>query len=204
MAAPIDVAYPANATDIQSQVLTLKEKKPDVVLMVTYTSDAILFAKTMQAQDYKPPMLLADDAGYSDPSFLKAVGKISQGAFNRSSWSVGPAGSPTAIIAKMYKDKSGDEMDDTAARQMTGFLVLMEAIDRAGSTEPAKIQAALKATDLKPEQLMIGYKGVKFDDKGQNILASGVIIQLQDGENYVSVWPKASAEKAPIVPYKGW
>jgi branched-chain amino acid transport system substrate-binding protein len=204
MAAPIDVAYPANATDIQSQVLTLKEKKPDVVLMVTYTSDAILFAKTMQAQDYKPPMLLADDAGYSDPSFLKAVGKISQGAFNRSSWSVGPAGSPTAIIAKMYKDKSGDEMDDTAARQMTGFLVLMEAIDRAGSTDPAKIQAALKATDLKPEQLMIGYKGVKFDDKGQNILASGVIIQLQDGENYVSVWPKASAEKAPIVPYKGW
>ena len=61
--------------------------------MITYTSDAILFAKTMQAQDYKPPMLLADDAGYSDPSFLKAVGKISQGAFNRSSWSVGPAGS---------------------------------------------------------------------------------------------------------------
>jgi branched-chain amino acid transport system substrate-binding protein len=27
---------------------------------------------------------------------------------------------------------------------------------------------------------------------------------LQDGENYVSVWPKASAEKAPILPYKGW
>jgi branched-chain amino acid transport system substrate-binding protein len=203
-AAPIDVAYPANSTDVQSQVLTLKEKKPDVVLMITYTSDAILFAKTMQAQDYKPPMLLADDAGYSDPSFLKAVGKISQGAFNRSSWSVGPPGSATAIIAKMYKDKSGDEMDDTAARQMTGFLTLMEAIDRAGSTDPAKIQAALKATDLKPEQLMIGYKGIKFDDKGQNILASGVIIQLQDGENYVSVWPKANAEKAPVMPYKGW
>ena len=101
----IDVAYPANATDVQSQVLQLKEKKPDVVLMITYTSDAILFARTMQAQDYKPPMLLADDAGYSDPSFLKATGKISQGTFNRSSWSVGPAGSHTALIAKMYKEK---------------------------------------------------------------------------------------------------
>ena len=89
----IDVAYPANATDVQSQVLQLKEKKPDVVLMISYTSDAILFARTMQAQDYKPPMLLADDSGYSDPSFLKATGKISQGTFNRSSWSVGPAGS---------------------------------------------------------------------------------------------------------------
>jgi branched-chain amino acid transport system substrate-binding protein len=200
----LDVAYATNATDVQSQVLQLKEKKPDVVIAISYTSDAILLAKTMQALDYKPPMLLADDSGYSDPSFIKAVGKISQGVFNRSSWSVGPAGSPTAIIAKMYKDKSGDDMDDTVARQMQALFVLCEAIDRAGSTEPAKIQAALKATDLKPDQIMMGYKGVKFDDKGQNILASGLIIQLQDGENYVSVWPKASAEKAPIMPYKGW
>jgi branched-chain amino acid transport system substrate-binding protein len=200
----LDVAYPSNATDLQSQVLQLKEKKPDVVIMISYTSDAILFAKTMQAQDYKPPMIIADDAGFSDPSFIKAVGKISQGAFNRSSWSVGPPGSPTAIIAKMYKDKSGDDMDDTAAREMQGLFVLVDAIDRAGSTDPAKIQAALKATDLKPEQLMMGYRGVKFDDKGQNTLASTIIIQLQDGENYVAVWPKASAEKAPMIPYKGW
>jgi len=200
----IDVAYGSNATDVQSQVLQLKEKNPDVVLMISYTSDAILFAKTMQAQDFKPGILLADDAGYSDPAFIKAVGKASQGAFNRSSWSVGPSGSPSAIIAEMYKKKSGDEMDDTAARQMQGFLVLVDAIDRAGSTEPAKIQAALKATDLKADQLMIGYKGVKFDDKGQNILASGRIIQLQDGENYVAVWPKDGADKAPVLPYKGW
>ncbi|MBR1176249.1 ABC transporter substrate-binding protein [Bradyrhizobium sp. KB893862 SZCCT0404] len=200
----LDVAYPVNATDLQGQVLQLKDKKPDVVIMISYTSDAILFAKTMQSLDYKPAILLADDAGYSDPSFTKAVGKISQGVFNRSSWVVGPPGSPSAIIADMYKKKSGEEMDDTVARQMQGFFVLADAIDRAGSTEPAKIQAALKATDLKPEQLMIGYKGVKFDDKGQNVLASGAIIQLQDGENYVSVWPKANAEKAPVLPYKGW
>ncbi|SHH11115.1 ABC transporter substrate-binding protein [Bradyrhizobium erythrophlei] len=203
-AAPIDIAYAPNATDVQAQVLQLKEKKPDVVIMISYTSDAILFAKTMQSLDYKPAMLIADDAGYSDPSFIKAVGKISQGAFNRSSWSVGPAGSPTALIADMYKKKSGDEMDDTAARQMQGFFVLCDAIDRAGSIDPAKIQAALKATDLKPDQLMMGYKGVKFDDKGQNTLAAGVIIQLQDGENYVAVWPKTNAEKAPVLPYKGW
>ncbi|WFU44518.1 ABC transporter substrate-binding protein [Bradyrhizobium sp. CB82] len=200
----IDVAYAVNATDVQAQVLQLKEKRPDVVLMISYTSDAILFAKTMQSLDYKPPMLLADDAGYSDPSFIKAVGKLSQGVFNRSSFAVGPAGSPSAVIADMYKKKSGEEMEDTVGREMQGFFVLVDAIDRAGSTDPAKIQAALKATDLKPEQLIMGYKGVKFDEKGQNVLASAYIIQLQDGENYVSVWPKGNAEKAPLMPYKGW
>lgn len=200
----LDISYAVNATDVQSQVLQLKEKKPDVVIMIAYASDAILYQKTMQALDYKPPMMIADNSGYSDPSFIKAVGNISQGVFNRSSWVVGPPGSPTAIIAEMYKKRSGDEMDDTAGRQMQAFLVLCDAINSAGSTDPAKIQAALKATDLKPDQLMMAYKGVKFDDKGQNILASGQMIQLQDGVNYVSVWPKADAQKDPVLPYKGW
>jgi branched-chain amino acid transport system substrate-binding protein len=201
----LDIPYSANTTDVQSQVLQLKEKKPDVVIMVSYTSDAILYAKTMQSLDYKPPALIGDDSGFSDPSFIKAVGKISQGVFNRSSWSVGAAGSPTFLINEMYKKKSGgDDLDDTSARQMQGFFVLCDAIDRAGSTDPAKIQEALKATDVKPDRLIMGYKGVKFDEKGQNILASGLVIQLQDGENYIPVWPKASAAKSPAFPYKGW
>ena len=200
-----DIAYSANTTDVQSQVLQLKDKKPDVVIMISYTSDAILYAKTFQALDYKPPMMIADNAGYSDPSTLKAVGKQIQGIFNRSSFAIGTAGSPTFLINEIYKKKSGgDDLDDTAARQMQGFFVLVDAIDRAGSTDPAKIQAALKATDLKPDQLIMGYKGVKFDDKGQNVLAAGLVIQLQDGENYVPVWPKQLAKTAPVFPYKGW
>ena len=200
-----DIAYSANTADVQSQVLQLKDKKPDVVIMICYTSDAILYAKTFQALDYKPPMMIADNAGFSDPSTLKTVGSSIKGIFNRSSFAIGPPGSPTFLINEMYKKKSGgDDLDDTAARQMQGFFVLVDAIDRAGSTEPAKIQAALKATDLKPDQLIMGYKGVKFDDKGQNILASGLVIQLQDGVNYVPVWPKDQAKTAPVFPYKGW
>jgi branched-chain amino acid transport system substrate-binding protein len=199
-----DISYSANTTDVQSQVLQLKDKKPDVVIMISYTSDAILYAKTFQALDYKPPMMIADNAGFSDPSLIKTVGKSVQGIFNRSSFAIGPPGSPTYVINEIYKKKSGDDLDDTAARQMQGFFVLVDAIDRAGSTEPAKIQAALKATDLKPDQLIMGYKGIKFDEKGQNILASGLVIQLQDGVNYVPVWPKDRAKTAPMLPYKGW
>jgi branched-chain amino acid transport system substrate-binding protein len=79
----------------------------------------------------------------------------------------------------------------------------MDAINRAGSTDPAKIQAALKATDLKPNQLMMGYNGVRFDEKGNNVLASALLIQIQ-GMNYVSVWPAASATAKLQLPYKGW
>ena len=36
---------------------------------------------------------------------------------------------------------------------MQGFFVLADAINRAGSSDPDKIQAALQATDLKADQL---------------------------------------------------
>ena len=187
-----DIAYSANTTDVQSQVLQLKDKKPDVVIMVSYTSDAILYAKTMQSLDYKPPMMIADNAGFSDPSFIKAVGKLIAGRLQPLVLRHRASG-----IADLPDQRDVQEEERRRrsrryrrARQMQGFFVLVDAIDRAKSTEPAKIQAALKATDLKPDQLIMGYKGVKFDDKGQNILAAGLVIQLQDGENYVPVWPK--------------
>jgi branched-chain amino acid transport system substrate-binding protein len=199
----IEIPYSANTTDVQSQVLQLKDKNPDVVIFVSYTSDAILYTKTMQALGYKPPVLIGDNSGFSDASFLKTVGGIAQGAINRSAWDIGKPGSTTFLINEMYKKKTGNDLDDTAGRAMQGFFVLVEAINRAGSTDPAKIQAALKATDLKPNQLMMGYKGVKFDDKGNNTLASALLIQVQ-GDAYVAVWPKESATAQLKLPYKGW
>jgi branched-chain amino acid transport system substrate-binding protein len=199
----IEIPYSANTTDVQSQVLQLKDKNPDVVIFVSYTSDAILYTKTMQALGYKPPVLIGDNSGFSDASFLKTVGGIAQGAINRSAWDIGKPGSTTFLINEMYKKKTGNDLDDTAGRAMQGFFVLVEAINRAGSTDPAKIQAALKATDLKPGQLMMGYKGVKFDDKGNNTLASALLIQVQ-GDAYVAVWPKENATAELKLPYKGW
>jgi branched-chain amino acid transport system substrate-binding protein len=199
----LEIPYSANTTDVQSQVLQLKDKAPDVVIFVSYTSDAILFVKTMQALGYKPSVLIGDNSGFSDASFLKNVGGIAQGAINRSAFDIGQPGSVTDKINEMYKKKTGNDLDDTAGRAMQGFFTLVEAINRAGSTEPAKIQAALRATDLKPNQLMMGYKGVKFDEKGNNILAAALLIQVQ-GDRYVSVWPKASATAPLQLPYKGW
>src|SRR4051812_17647727 len=199
----IEIPYSANTTDVQSQVLQLKDKNPDVVIFVSYTSDAILYTKTMQALGYKPPVLIGDNSGFSDASFLKTVGGIAQGAINRSAWDIGKPGSTTFLINEMYKKKTGNDLDDTSGRAMQGFLVLVDVINRAGSTDPAKIQAALKTTDLKPNQLLMGYKGVKFDDKGNNTLASALLIQVQ-GDGYVAVWPKENATAELQLPYKGW
>jgi branched-chain amino acid transport system substrate-binding protein len=197
------IPYNANATDVTAQVLQLKDKKPDAVIFISYTADAILYMKTLKNLDYLPTMIIADDAGFSDPTFVPSVGNLAQGLMNRSTWAVGAPGSVTHRINELFKAKTGRELDDTSARSMQAMLVLADAINRAGSAEPAKIQKALQETDLKPEQLMMGFRGVKFDQTGQNVLAATYLIQLQ-GKDYVSVWPEKSATAKLKWPMSGW
>src|SRR5215472_7088117 len=197
------IPYSANSSDVTAQVLQLKEKNADAVIFISYTADSILYMKTMKNLDYMPPMIIGDDSGFSDPTFIPSIGTIAQGVMNRSAWDVGKPGSVTATISKLFKTKTGHEMDDISARDMQAMFVLADAINRAGSTEPAKIQAALNATNLKPEQLIMGYRGVKFDQTGQNTEAATYLIQLQ-GKDYVAVWPEKSATAKLQWPMKGW
>ena len=199
----IRIPYSASTTDVSAQVLQLKQKQPDVVIFISYTADSILYMKTMKNLDYKPTMVLGDDSGFSDPSFIPAVNDIAQGAMNRSAWDIGKPGSTTYKINEMYKAKTGRDLDDTSARNMQSFFALADAINRAGSTDPEKIREALAKTDLKADQLMMGYQGVKFDDTGQNVLAATYLIQLQ-GKQYDLVWPQTTANAKLQWPMAGW
>ena len=199
----IRIPYSASSTDVSAQVLQLKEKQPDVVIFISYTADSILYLKTMKNLDYRPAMVIGDDTGFSDPSFIPAVADIAQGVMNRSAWAIGKPGSTTYKINEMYKAKTGRDLDDTSARNMQSFFALADAINRAESTDPEQIRVALTQTDLKPEQLMMGYQGVKFDSTGQNILAATYLIQLH-GKAYDLVWPEKAATAKLQWPMAGW
>ena len=197
------IPYIANSSDVSAQVLQLKTLKPDAVIFVSYTADAILYLKTMKNLDYLPPIIIGDDAGFSDPAFIPNAADLAQGVVDRSAFDIGKPGSNSYIINELFNKKYSRDLDDTSARWMQAFFVLADAINRAGSTDPEKIQAALKATDLTSNQLMIGYRGVKFDATGQNILAATYLIQLQ-GKHYVSIWPEDRATNKLEYPMKAW
>jgi branched-chain amino acid transport system substrate-binding protein len=197
-----DIGYAPNGMDISAQVAMLRNANPDVAIFVGDAADSGLFVKTMSAVGYKPPLLIGDDYGFSDPAFVTANGNLAQGAISRSAWRLGDADSPTAIVNELYKARTGHDLDDFSARVLQGFLVLADAINRAGSVEPAAVRAALQQTDLKPDQLIVGYDGVKFDAAGQNTLGATYLTQLQ-GKKYVTIWPAATADAKLALPFRG-
>jgi len=82
------------------------------------------------------------------PSLVpQAVGKLTQGGVQPLVIAIGAG----VAVVPDQRDVQEEERDAWTIRQPArcGFFVLMDAIDRAKSTEPDKIQAALKATDLK-------------------------------------------------------
>jgi branched-chain amino acid transport system substrate-binding protein len=199
----VRISYNANGADVSAQVLQLKAANPSVAIFISYASDAILFMRTMKSLDYLPPMILADDAGFNDLSFMPAVGPISQNLMSRSTWNLGPPGSLSARINDVFKAKVGRDMDDASARDMEATFVLGDALNRAGSTDPAKLQAALAATDLPQSKMVTGYDGVKFDASGQNVLGATYLTQLR-GAGYVTVWPPVPGVAGITWPMTGW
>ncbi len=199
------IPFRTGTTSLDAEVGRLKAANADVLLPSLYTSDAILLTRTMRNLDYNPKQIIAQDAGYTDPKFVAEMGKDSVGAITRAPFSLDLAAKKPLIpvINDMFKKLGGRDLSDVSARAFTGFITLVDAINRAGSTEPAAIQKALQTTNIPPDQLIMPWTGVKFDQKGQNSGARAILQQMQEGA-YVTIYPVDLATKDVIYPTPAW
>ncbi len=200
-----NVAYAAGTPSVNSEAQKLAAAKPDAAIFASYTSDAMLFVRTMREMNYAPPVFLANDAGFIDSRFVSEVGPQVQGVLTRDVWAndlftIKPV---IKTINDLYKKRSGGkDLNGNSARSLQGLLVLAEAIDRAGSTKPDAIRDALAKTNLSADQVAMPWAGVKFDANGQNERGQGLILQLV-GSEYRTVWPERykQMKDLPTVPF---
>ncbi len=201
------IPFRTGTTSLDAEIGRLKTANADVVLPSLYTSDAILLTRTARNLDYNPKMIIAQNAGYTDPRFVTEMGKEAEGAITRAPFALDLAARKPLIplINDMFKKLSGGrDISDVPSRVFTGFLTLADAINRAGSTDPAAIQKALRETNIPPDQLiMMPWTGVKFDEKGQNAGVRAILQQLQGG-SYHTIYPFELATKEPIYPIPAW
>ncbi len=202
----VDIAYPANTSDVTSEVQRIKANNPDVLFQVSYTSDLILFIRTYKQLDYHRQVMRGDSAGSDVPQYAKALGKDAEYAVTRAAWSADiTAKRPAAkAVAEMFQQKFGQPMTENSARAFTGMLVLADAINRAKSVDPEAIRQALLATNIPGDQTIMPWQGVKFDEKThQNIYAQGVNLQIIGGQ-YYTVWPFDLATREIVWPMPKW
>jgi len=82
-------------------------------------------------------------------------------------------------------------------------MTLADAINRAKSVNPEEIRKALVATNIPPEQLIMPWSGVKFDEKGQNTGVRAILQQAQKGK-YATIYPFELAAADVVYPLTPW
>ena len=199
------VLYPAKTTQLTSEVQTLKAAAPNLVLQSSYTADAILSMKTYKELGFSPDMILANNAGFTDTDFIKTLGKDADYVITREVWALDLAGRNPLIkqVNDLFNSRYKINFTGNSSRTFTGLMVMADAINRAGSTEPEAIRKALAATDIAGSKLIMPWKGVKFDATGQNTLGQGILVQIVDGK-YNTVWPFAMASREVVWPMPKW
>ncbi len=201
-----EVSYSSDAEDVSGEVQNLADSKTNVIIQASYTKDAILFMQTYKAMGFYPDAILANDAGFTDPEFIRALGSDADYIFVRRTWSadLSEINPLTSAVNEIYRQRYGTDMDDTCARTFTGVLVLTDAINRAGSENREAIRKALLETAIPGNQLIMPWEGVMFDpETHQNTLAKGIICQILEQENY-TVWPLNIATRDAVWPMPAW
>jgi branched-chain amino acid transport system substrate-binding protein len=198
-----DIKYRANTPSLSAEVQQLKAANADVLMPSSYTTDSILLVKTMAELGYRANAIVAQDAGFSDQALYDAVGDKVEGSISRSTFSLDLATKRPMVgtINAMYKAKSGKDLNDLTSREVIGLLVLADAIDRAKSTDGAKIRDALAATDIPGQRTIMPWKRIKFDEMGQNNDADPVLLQYVGGK-FVTIFPQQAAIAEAIWPMK--
>ena len=199
------ITYPAKSTQLTSEVQTLKAAAPKVVMQSSYLGDALLSMKTYKELGFSPDMILANDAGFSDTEFIKTLGKDADYVISREVWALDLADKNPLIkqVNDLYRSRYNADFTGNSARTFTGMMVMADAINRAGSTDPEAIRKALAATDIPGSKLIMPWRGVKFDESGQNVLGSGILVQIVDGK-YHTVWPFNVAAREIVWPMPSW
>ncbi len=199
------ISYPAKSTQLTSEVQLLKAANPQVVLQSSYLGDAIMAMKTYKELGFSPDMILANNAGFTDTEFIRTLGKDADYVITRDVWSLDLAKKNPLIkqVNDLYFERNKANFTGNSSRTFTGLMTLADAINRAGSTEPEAIRKALTETNIPGNKLIMPWKGVKFDDKGQNVYGSGILVQIIDGK-YNTIWPFDLATHEVVWPMPKW
>jgi len=198
-----DIKYRANSPSLSAEVQQIKAANADVLMPSSYTTDGILLVKTMGELGYKPPAIVAQDAGFSEKALYDAVGDKLEGVISRGTFSLDLAQKRPMVgkINDMFKEKSGKDFNDYSSRQFMALILMAEAINRAKSTDGEKIRDALAATDIPGEQTIMPWKRVKYDETGQNNDADPVLLQYVGGK-FVTIFPAQAAVAEATWPMK--
>ena len=170
-----EISYSSGDVDFRAQLTTAKSLRPDVIFLPGYYTEAGLIL--LQARQLGITNPFVGGEGWDSPALLQVAGKSADGNFYANHFS---AADPDPIVQKFvqsYQAKYHSSPDALAALWYDGARILAQAIQQAGTTDPAKLRDALAAIKDFP-----GVTGKISIDENRNAAKPAVILTIEHGE----------------------
>jgi branched-chain amino acid transport system substrate-binding protein len=168
-------SYNKGDKDFTALVSKLKLNNIDLVYVGGYHQEAGLILRQMRDQGLKTVLMAAD--AMADKEFASITGPAAEGVLF--TFGPDPRRKPTAAaIVQKFKDKNIDPEGYTLY-SYAAFQIWSQAVVKAGSTEPSKVAAAMKAGTWDTVLGKIGY-----DSKGDITVVDYVVYKWDASGNY--------------------
>jgi len=205
-----DEAYSPGTVDFSAQILKIRSRKPDALIIAMYTPDHIVFSKQIYEGKLDLPFgLHSVGAGSEDPNYYKAVPARSYDLmFVQEDFQIDitEVADWTRPIDKKFTEMLGYPITSYGSQGYSAIWTIYDVLQRAGSVDKEKIREAFTRTNIvSGPALIMGWQKIAFDKDGQNVDAHGVISQNLKGKR-TTIWPVANRPKGvkPVWPIPAW
>jgi len=195
-------SYPSGVNDVSSVLGAAAVSGAEIILEVGHPAESVRTVQQAQQMNIQPKLFGFSD-GPGTVRFTTDLHKAANFAVGATQWAPAARNRISYFLdsfhyALAFASEFGHMPDQHAAAATAACLTLEVAIERATSTEPAKVRDALAATDLNTF-----FGQIKFDDRGANAAKPVYVQQVQSGRA-VLIWPPDVASARPRYPDPGW
>jgi branched-chain amino acid transport system substrate-binding protein len=193
------IPYPETAVDLSTEVSRAKAAKPDVLAPVTRPTTAILLLDELAKQRVDLMGVISPGApGLYETKQIEQLKERIEYVMDITVWPNMRLPRTQKLAADYMRRSGGRNFDASAAYTYETILVMADVLERAGSTDPDALVAAVRKTSF-PGGVTTATGPVTFNELGDNPNASTAAIQILGGKPRV-VWPKEDAEQAFVFP----
>ncbi len=171
----LEQKYSEGDKDFRAQLTAIKAANVEGIFVPGYYAEAALICK--QARDLGLDVPLFGVDGWESSELISIGGKAVEGAYFSTHYSAESKDPTVRSFNERFTKRWGGRSDALSALGYDSAALLIDAIKRAGSTEPAKLRAALAAT-----KNFRGATGVITLDEQRNPTKSAVVLTIKDGK----------------------
>ena len=174
--------------------------KPDVIAPVTRPATAILLLEELAKQRLDLMGIISPGApGLYETKQIQQLKDQHRVRDGRDGVRELPEARRRSRIAAEYAKRSGGRnFDASGAYSYEAIQVIADVLERAASTDPDALVAAIKKTSF-PDGVTVSNGPVIFNETGDNPNASTAMLQVL-GQKTRVVWPKDVAEQRFVFP----